>query len=271
MANQDLINYINQAKAEGKSEQQIKEELLKVGWQVKDIDEAFSNKLDAVAIPIVSGSNSETTPKTPIIKIAVIAISVILLIGGSAGAFYYADKQFNWGIVTSKKVVELSTPTSALKISVIPQNNKKDCGVIDMTVDKTNQTQAATDCINSSIISCTLAGVRLIGTGITTLEIFGKDNNNCIIEQKIITPAPEPSVPAGYPTFEYYSICKFPMDTFIDALVQSFKKQGASTDMLFMGLSFIKGIENAQIVDDGWYPNKVSGLIPGRDTLYKCK
>src|SRR3989344_509245 len=106
MSNQDLINYINQARVEGISDPRIKESLLKAGWNQTDIDDAFVSRPDATMAPITHSSSPEILKKTPIAKIAIIAILAILLISGTTGAFYYADKQFNWGILVPKKIVE---------------------------------------------------------------------------------------------------------------------------------------------------------------------
>lgn len=118
MTNQDLINYINQARAEGTSDQKIKEDLLKAGWAQIDIDEAFAIKPNAVSS--TPNFNTGISQKTSIAKTAIIAVFAVLLISGTAGAFYYADKQFNWGILVPKKVTEnasstLTTPTSTPK------------------------------------------------------------------------------------------------------------------------------------------------------------
>ena len=194
--------------------------------------------------------------------VSVVGIIISLLIVGfiAGGLYFYLNSQMP-KVETPNGEAAQETVNNEASTSVPA---KKDCGTINMRVALTDETKAAMDCINNSIINCDLAVVKLMGTGVSTYEIFGKDNNDCVIEQKIITPAPK----SDYPTFEYYFICKFPMDTFIGALVQ---KQGASSDFLFMGLSFIKGIDNAQIGSDGWYPNEVSGLMSGQNTLYKCK
>lgn len=87
MINQDLINYINRVRAEGKTDQQIEEDLLKVGWAQTDIDEAFGIKSNAILN--APNLNPTASQKTPITKITIIAIVVILLAGGAFGYYKY--------------------------------------------------------------------------------------------------------------------------------------------------------------------------------------
>lgn len=54
MANQQLIDYINQALSQGQSKEQIKQALLIVGWQEKDVEEAFGGLSDKI-VPLRSG------------------------------------------------------------------------------------------------------------------------------------------------------------------------------------------------------------------------
>ena len=95
MLTPELTNYINQAKAAGMTDQQIRDELIKTGWQPADVEEAFSGAFAPTTYLAVS-------KKIPLLKIGIIAVSAILLIAGSASAFWYADKQFDWGIISPK-------------------------------------------------------------------------------------------------------------------------------------------------------------------------
>ena len=121
------------------------------------------------------------------------------------------------------------------------------------------------NCINQAIIDCKPAVVTVIGTGTSTLGVLKKENNNCIIEQKVISKSNAPGA------FQYYSTCKFPIDNFIKPLEQKQNSVDGGKDLLWMGLSFIKSDENAKADSDGWYQNEVSGLVTGEITKYKCK
>lgn len=68
MPNQDLINYINQARAEGVSDQQIKEDLLKAGWVLTDINEVLGAKSNVISN--APSLNSTAPQKTSVAKTA---------------------------------------------------------------------------------------------------------------------------------------------------------------------------------------------------------
>lgn len=48
MANQKILEYIQQAKAEGQSEEKIKSAILDAGWQEKDVNEAFQETFNII-------------------------------------------------------------------------------------------------------------------------------------------------------------------------------------------------------------------------------
>ena len=148
--------------------------------------------------------------------------------------------------------------------------NNNDCGVIDISsvdiskpIDGANK--IAMNCINTAIINCSPATVKAVGVGTSTISVINRDNNDCTIEQKMITKSNKPS------TFKYYSICKFPIEEFIKPLVQSFEKEGRGNDFLWMGLNFMKTNDNAQIGSDGWYANEVMMSSGAGSAKYKCK
>ncbi|MDP3792659.1 MAG: hypothetical protein Q8Q89_02915 [bacterium] len=51
MPNQDLQNYISQSRQAGKTDDQIRQELLGAGWPVQDIEEAFGGKITSDSQP----------------------------------------------------------------------------------------------------------------------------------------------------------------------------------------------------------------------------
>lgn len=69
MLNQQLIDYINQAKSQGQTKDQIKQALLTVGWQEKDIEEAFLNLFGKIT-PLKQGRSGRDFLKPEITSIS---------------------------------------------------------------------------------------------------------------------------------------------------------------------------------------------------------
>ncbi len=87
MANPDLLNYIDQARKSGATDDQIRQGLLQSGWQANDVNEAFMNAPGAAG-PQIGGR--PMVSKTLLIILAVAALAV----GGYfAGAYYMANYQ----------------------------------------------------------------------------------------------------------------------------------------------------------------------------------
>lgn len=98
MPNQDLINYINQAKAEGMSDQKIKEDLSKVGWAQTDIDEAFGTKSNVISN--APNLNPAAPQKTSITKIAIKTHYYITKIISIIGIFFSGYLIYMFGYST---------------------------------------------------------------------------------------------------------------------------------------------------------------------------
>lgn len=98
MPNQDLRNYINQAKTEGVSDQKIKEDLLKVGWTQTDIDEAFGIKSNIISN--APNLNPTILQKTSITKIAIKTHYYITKIISIIGIFFSGYLIYMFGYST---------------------------------------------------------------------------------------------------------------------------------------------------------------------------
>lgn len=289
MVTPELTNYINQAKAAGMTEQQIKDELIKAGWQQADINETFAD----AAAPI---SDSPISAKMSSLKISVIATIGILLIAGSASAFWYADKKLNWGIISPKKVTENIIPSatplqeSSLQTlpqesnfaspspSVTPKSKTEDCGTYDAThafiaPPLTDKDKATLSCFNDAASDCNPSIIKGAGGiyGSSAYEILGKNNNDCEISLKIINPSTAPDTLS----IDFFDICVFPMDSFIIPMLEEMKKQKDDTlsiGLIFsLGLSFTKE-DAVKIGNDGWYhPSGAKNTKTGEPIIYKCK
>lgn len=86
--NQELINYINQAKSSGKTNDQIRQELLGSGWAVQDIEEALGGNGPTALFPqagLLETQKPRFSFKFPkkLFKILIILIIVVaVVIGG---------------------------------------------------------------------------------------------------------------------------------------------------------------------------------------------
>jgi hypothetical protein len=87
MQNQDLVNYISQAKLEGESDQRIKEDLLKAGWTQVDIDNSFSFITNPTNQPL---TNLATNTSVVSLYMKYISIFVVVTIVLGGGLFFYS-------------------------------------------------------------------------------------------------------------------------------------------------------------------------------------
>lgn len=98
--NQQLQDYIKKSKEAGFSDDQIKQELLKVGWKEEDINQAFINysvpALTSVPQPVTT---KKSRSKLPIV-IAIVVLAAALIGGGILGYKYLVkplkDELKNW-------------------------------------------------------------------------------------------------------------------------------------------------------------------------------
>lgn len=105
---QNLLDYIKKSKDGAMTEDQIRQELLKAGWQIAEIEEGLKTggaaSPVAPAVPVVEDKNTKISSPVKMILIVVLAL---LLIGGSVFGFYALDKQMGWGVLNqNQKAVE---------------------------------------------------------------------------------------------------------------------------------------------------------------------
>ncbi len=84
--NQDLKNYIDQARAAGKNDETIKQELRSTGWQESDISEAFGATPASVAAPVTAAA-AVSGRAFPTKVVAISAVVLLLLAAGAYMAF----------------------------------------------------------------------------------------------------------------------------------------------------------------------------------------
>lgn len=124
MSNQQALDYIKQAKAAGMDDMQIKQELLKAGWQQLDIDEAFKSFAGAqILSENISASKSinyVAPKKLPIFKLLFYSVLVILFVSLVGFGFWYFDKQQSWGVLTPKQIVQNQQPQNQVQENQSP-------------------------------------------------------------------------------------------------------------------------------------------------------
>jgi len=104
MANEQLLNYIKQARQSGKNNEQIRQELINTGWRGNDIDEALK-----VNHPISKSF------KFPVLVAVVIGIAIV---GYFASAYYFTL----WPFEVSVAPVPTFTPRPSLGLTPTPSS-----------------------------------------------------------------------------------------------------------------------------------------------------
>lgn len=96
MVSQELIDYIKAESAKGSSREQIEKVLLSAGWNIDDIDSAFSNPHEPQEAPIDQGSKVDVQAEQSIKKgfrlnkrLAALLLILILFGAGVYGYFFY--------------------------------------------------------------------------------------------------------------------------------------------------------------------------------------
>src|SRR3989338_7316882 len=96
--NQALINYIQKAKAAGRSEEEIKNTALGMGWKENDVMEAFkaaTGESVPVPPPTPEAAMAQAVPsKAFSAKLILIIIGAValLIIGGGSAFFFFGKK-----------------------------------------------------------------------------------------------------------------------------------------------------------------------------------
>jgi len=107
----ELNNLIQQARTAGMSEKEIKEALLKAGWESFEIDRTLKgvDRVDYTKTPETQAVHLKEKEPFPFLKVILIVIFVLLILG-SAFAFWYFDKKNQWGIITPRPLPEVESP-----------------------------------------------------------------------------------------------------------------------------------------------------------------
>ncbi len=143
-----------------------------------------------------------------------------------------------------------------------------DCGTININwaiikaPKLTDSTKLAIKCINEAIVRCKWATVKIWTW--SSINIIDKENDTCIIENKLNYTKVKKS------GFEYYTICKFPMEKFIVNQDKQLSLAWGNT-FLWMSLPFIKFLDDVE-KDKNWrFDNEASLLNSEEKIQYKCK
>ena len=204
--NQELQDYIKKARETGMNDGQIKQELLKVGWQEKDINSEFGSVFVPMPTPtpkptpiyapkkVETFSDSikqENKSKLPII--ALIVTIVILLAGiGVFGYIYLIKPSAPKNVVDDQE--NQATDNKVVKPTI------KDCGTVNMQSIFSNLSSKtplagmpsngaeSLRCMDNSLVDCQQAKFKIIisQTALSAetemiYEIKGKDGQNCLI------------------------------------------------------------------------------------------
>lgn len=113
--NSDLIRYIEEARKSGMGDAQIREELLKTGWQEADVNEAMGGVL---ATPSPSRPRASTSKPLLTIMIALLAAIAIY-----AGAAYYMTNFQDlplWPFEAPLEPIPSFTPRPSPSAAVLP-------------------------------------------------------------------------------------------------------------------------------------------------------
>ena len=107
MANEQLLNYIKQARQSGKNNEQIRQELINTGWKGNDVDEALKVN------PPISKSF-----KFPVLALAIVGVAIV---GYFASAYYFTL----WPFEVSVAPVPTFTPRPSTAVKVEDTSNWK--------------------------------------------------------------------------------------------------------------------------------------------------
>lgn len=106
MANQQLLDYVQQQIAEGTTEKDIKKTLLQNGWEDVDVDEALS----ILRVPVSTPSDSKSSSYT--VWIIGIVILILAVGGGVLAYVLVAEKSVTTqGVTDEENITDISTIT----------------------------------------------------------------------------------------------------------------------------------------------------------------
>lgn len=200
--NQELQDYIKKAKENGLGDEQIKQELLKAGWQEQDINLALSESR-SFQVPNPESYSEEAGRKKPskLATIILVVAPIILIIAGGALAYNYFIKPLGDKVINQNDTQNNAVETAKTETQ---KEETKDCGSIANThfnihSDQwTQQDEDSMKCINEALLNCNLAKIEFSegkiegpyadqNTG-SSYEIKGKEGDRCIMTSNIYKP-----------------------------------------------------------------------------------
>lgn len=182
MPNQQLIDYIKQAQAAGRGQEEIRAVLLAAGWGEEEINEALN--FIASSVPV-------TISKLPLSKFTIIIASVIILFSASGGLAYYffiykAPQQEQ--IFQDQKASIQATSTME---DIVETKTGVDCGLSSsfMAQKTSNETDYEKDptmvCLGQNLLNGCRKSYAILETydmGKMRYEISGEQEQNCVVK-----------------------------------------------------------------------------------------
>lgn len=129
MPNEQLVAYIKSQLAAGVSKEDISRALVTSGWQVPDINTAFSaigTTISSVQVPNQAVSPSVATKKRSMWPAIIVTVVLVLIFGGAASAAYYTF--FAQPAQAPVTVATSTTPVSAMASSTVPSTQNPTAG-----------------------------------------------------------------------------------------------------------------------------------------------
>lgn len=225
--NQDLQDYIKKARGAGMNDGQIKQELLKAGWQEQDINQEFGGVFVPTPTPSAPKAEafSETTTqrgKSKLFTIIMVIVIAVVLIGGGVLGYTYLIKPSAPKNVVDNNIVDNNIVSNqenqAANNEIARPNNEtvkpvvKNCGnaqfvsstsadnvngsgvsgsiSITTPVPKTTNDKEALKCFMNAVGNCQKAKISISGEdeGSVVYEVNGKENQNCLA---VVTSVPD--------------------------------------------------------------------------------
>lgn len=199
--NNDLLNFIEQARKSGMRDDQIRQELLQRGWLDADINEALMG--GSATVPGLEAKPAVRSLTKTLIKI--IAVVLVIAVLGAAGYFgrsyympqvktYYSKLQ-NQSFWPFKSASPVTTPTpspsqSLSPIVTPPVMGIPDCGLVNMVGTNYDQNSTvAKNCFDQKFSKCEPAKAEFALPDIGLkyyYEITGPNGNYCFVKSKFL-------------------------------------------------------------------------------------